>query len=94
MRQQRGAVLHLGAVDLTVPRRTAVHQLVTQGVDALKHQRQQLGHVALDQQDGGVAFACGLAFLPSNFVNITALKAPERFKDVGVVEQHADRVAR
>lgn len=50
-----GAVLHLGTVNLAVPRGAAVHQLVAQGVDALEDQRQQFGRVALGQQDGGFA---------------------------------------
>ena len=83
VRHQRGAVLHLGTVDLAVPRGAAVHQLVAQGVDALEDQRQQFGRVTLGQQDGGFALASGLAGLPRGFVDLATLEAPERFKDVG-----------
>ena len=94
VRHQRGTVLHLGTVDLAVPRGAAVHQLVAQGVDALEDQRQQFGRVTLCQQDGGFALASGLAGLPRGFVDLAALEAPERFKDVGVVEQHTDGAAK
>lgn len=88
-----GAVLHLGTVELAVPRGAAVHQLVAQGVDALEDQRQQFGRVALGQQDGGFALAGGQAFLPGGGIDFAALEAPERFKDIGVVQQDADGAA-
>lgn len=71
-----------------------MHQLVAQGVDALEDQRQQFGRVALGQQDGGFALAAGQAFLPGGGIDLAALEAPERFKDIRVVQQDADGAAK
>lgn len=88
-----GAVLYLGAIGSAVPGGAAMHQLVAQGVDALEDQRQQLGRVALGQQDGGFALAGRQAFLPGGGIDLAALEAPERFKDIRVVQQDADGAA-
>ncbi len=44
--EQVGAILQLFAIDRTVPGRTAMDQLVAQGIEAIKHHTQQLRGIA------------------------------------------------
>lgn len=75
--EQVGAILQLFAIDRTVPGRTAMDQLVSQGIEAIKHHTQQLRGIAAGERKGRHLLALCQPIFPLGFTYPAAVIIPE-----------------
>ena len=88
--EQVGTILQLFAIDRAVPGRTAMDQLVAQGIEAVKHHPQQLWGVAAGKCQGRHFLALCQPLFPLGFAYLAAVIIPEALQHKRGVQQYAD----
>lgn len=90
--EQRCAVPYLPAVDIAVPCRAPMHELVPQHIEAVEKDRQDPDGVMLSQSLRDRVAAPLQSPFPVSIACLTVLVGPERGKDMPIVEQNSDLV--
>src|SRR3546814_8988023 len=87
---QAGAIPDLGAIDIAVPCRATMHQLVAQHIKPVEQDREYPGRVMIAPCG---AYRCTRPLEPVSPVGIagrTLVMLPKGMEDIAVCEQHPD----
>ena len=84
--QQTSAIAQLVAVDLAIPRRTAVDQLIPQCVKTVEYHPQQNWRIAASECGLCRLLCAGESIPPLLFTDPATLELPKQMENVGVVE--------
>ena len=88
--QDRGAITHLVPVDLAVPGRAAVDELVAKDLEPVQHEAQDLDGVPRPQGSRESTLRGSESFLPVFLPVDSVVVLPERVEHKAVVQKHSD----
>lgn len=91
--EQRRPIPHLVAIDVAVPGRASMHELIAQDVKPIKEDRENPGGVMLAQGMIDRSPAPLKLLLPIRIARDTILVLPERVIDIAIVQKQSDFLA-